>query len=194
VAIIVAFTALTSALNLISIPAPYNPYFSYRIGDIVLVSAFLIFGFKIGLTIGALNMFISMTVFSFGSPANLVGAPYYLVAILTMVLGVYIYEKFVKSKIGAQRALAKSATIATVLGIFTRTLIMLSMDYTIFGYLVSLVSGLSFADAQNMVLVSMPTIILYNITVALYVIPISYYLAKQIRKHKIMGIQNTLTE
>ena len=48
---------------------------------------------------------------------------------------------------------------------------------------VSLVSGLSISTAYGIVLASMPGIILYNITVPIYVIPTSYYIAKKAPKY-----------
>jgi hypothetical protein len=54
------------------------------------------------------------------------------------------------------------------------------LDFFVFGFLISFVSPLTVADAFALVQITMPLIILYNITVPLYVIPISYYFAKHI--------------
>jgi hypothetical protein len=67
---------------------------------------------------------------------------------------------------------------------------MLPIDYTIFGALVSVVSGLSMSDSYDLVRAAMPTIILYNITVPLYVIPTSYYIAKKLSKS--LKMENSL--
>jgi len=61
------------------------------------VVAFLIFGIKIGLAIAVANMLIKMVIFSI--PVIIVGAPYYIVAVLTMVCGVYFFEKLIRHKI-----------------------------------------------------------------------------------------------
>ena len=89
--LVIAFTALATALNLIRIPVPYLLNYSYQLGDIILVIAFLLFGVKIGLTVAVFNMFASMVIFP--NPVGIIGAPYYLFSILTMVLGVYIFGK-----------------------------------------------------------------------------------------------------
>jgi hypothetical protein len=115
---------------------------------------------------------------------GIIGAPYYYAAVISMVLGVCLYEKLIKPKIHNSRYLvAKSASVSTVVSILTRTLIMLPLDYYIYGYLVSLVSGLSLAEAYAFVLAWMPLMILYNITVPLFTIPASYYTAEKISKH-----------
>lgn len=179
---IIAFTALATALNFVRIPVPYMPTFSYQMGDIVLVIAFLLFGMKTRVTVAVLNMLISMAIFT--GPGSFVGAPYYLVAVLTMVFGIYLFEKIIKPKIQTKRHVAFASTsLSTAFGILTRTLIMLPLDYVVYGFLVSLVSGLSMSNAYGIVLASMPGIILYNITVPIYVIPTSYYIAKKTSKH-----------
>jgi hypothetical protein len=60
---------------------------------------------------------------------------------------------------------------------------MLPLDYYIYGYLVSIVSGWSLADAYALVLATLPLMVLYNITVPLFAIPTSYYTAEKISKH-----------
>ncbi len=90
IGLITTFTALATALNFARIPVPYMPTFNYQLGDIVLLVAFLIFGIKIGLAIVVVNMLIKMVIFAI--PAGIVGAPYYIVAVLTMVCGVYFLK------------------------------------------------------------------------------------------------------
>jgi uncharacterized membrane protein len=95
--LVIAFTALATALNLIRIPVPYLLNYSYQLGDIILVIAFLLFGVKIGLTVAIFNMFASMAIFP--NPVGIIGAPYYLFSVLTMVLGVYIFGRIIKPRI-----------------------------------------------------------------------------------------------
>ncbi len=187
IGIIIAFTALTTALNLIKIPVPYLLTFSYTLGDIALVIAFLLFGPKPGIAVAFLSTIITMIILP--GPAGLVGPPYYFVGIVTMLLGLYIAGKFIERRIELQVG-AKTVILLTALAILTRTLIMFPIDYTVFGALVSVVSGLSMSDAYTMVIASMPAIIIYNITVPLYVIPTSYYIAKKLSKS--LKIENSL--
>lgn len=179
---VIAFTALATTLNLIEIPVVYNPYFNYRLGDIVFIIAFLLFGLKIGFTVLTLNMLVYVAIRP--NIANLIGGPYYMVAVATMVFGIYLYERLIKPKTGSRQFfLAKSAAISTAICVASRTLIMLPLDYFGFGLLVSVGSGLSLAEAYAIVLFYMPSIILYNIIVPLYVIPTSYFTANKIKKH-----------
>ena len=93
----IAFTALTTALNLIKIPVLYLPNYSYQIGDIALVTAFMLFGSKSGVAVAFLSMVVSMTLFV--GPGGFVGPPYYFIAVLTMLLGVYISERLLTTKL-----------------------------------------------------------------------------------------------
>lgn len=182
IGLVIAFTALAAALNLIKIPVVYNPYFNYQLGDIIFVIAFLLFGLKIGFAVVALNMMVSIAIMP--SIIGVVGGPYYMVAVATMVLGVYLYEKTIKPRIRSRQFfLAKSAALSTAIGVVSRTLIMLPLDYFALGFLVSVVSGLSLAEAYSIVLFYMPSIVLYNIIVPLYVIPTSYFTANKVNKH-----------
>jgi len=187
IGLVIAFTALATALNLIKIPIPFLPTHSYQLGDIILVVAFLLLGIKIGLTIAVVNMFVSMAIFP--NIVGIIGAPYYLFSILTMVLGVYIFGRIIRPRIHNKPIFsAKSALLATVCAVLTRTLLMLPMDFLVFPYLVSLVSGLSISESFNIVLMAMPAIILYNVTVPMYVIPIGYLVAKKVSVHLKLSI------
>jgi riboflavin transporter FmnP len=185
IAIIAAFTALTTVLNFIKIPAPYLPTFSYQIGDIALVVAFFLFGPKIGVTTAFLNM-VTNIIFAAG-PVGFIGPPYYFISVMTMLFGLYISDKIIKGKRlkSKNQVFAKPVTLYTTLGILTRTLIMLPLDYTIYGILVSLVSGLNMSASYALVIATMPSIIFFNITVPLYVVPISYYIAKRVCKAQV---------
>jgi riboflavin transporter FmnP len=190
IGVIIAFTALTTVLDFIRIPVPYLPMFNYQMGDIALVVVFLIFGVTAGVAVAFFNMIISMIIFT--GPAGLVGAPYYFIAVTSMFLGILIASKIVKKPAINRIPLnLKPIILFTTLTILTRTIIMLPLDYTVFGWLVSIVSGLSISAAYAIVLAAMPGIILYNITVPLYVVPISCFIAKKVSKS--LKIQNTNT-
>lgn len=59
---------------------------------------------------------------------------------------------------------------------------MLAFDYSIFGFLVALVSGNSIDYCYGLVIAVMPAIVFYNITTALIMIPIGYYIADIVSK------------
>lgn len=173
---IIAFTALTAALNLIRIPAPYLLTHSYQLGDIAIIIAFLLFGIKIGVTTATLNMVISMTIAT--NPGGIIGGLYYFISILAMLSGIYIFERVFKRK-RLQHTIHKSAIISTLFGVVSRTLIMLPLDYFLFGYLVYLLNiNMSLSECYAIVLAVIPNMIIFNITTALFFIPISYYITK----------------
>lgn len=179
VGVTAAFTALATVLNLIPIPAPYLPGYTYQLGDIILVIAFFLFGVKIGLATIALKVGVSMIL----NPniIGVIGAPYAAVAVLTMILGSYLSLLIIKKRnLNKQISQAKSAGYATFTAVVTRTLIMLPLDMFVFGFLVAFVSGWSVADSFALVTANLPLIVVYNITVTLIVIPTSYYLSKRI--------------
>lgn len=178
---IIAFTALTVALNFVRIPAPYNPVLSYQLSDIVLIVTFLLFGLKVGITIAGLHMIIKMTIFiDLSGP---VGPPYYLIAFVSMFFGVYLFEKLVKLNKSDKKRSSKNVALSTSLGAFTRTLIMLPLDYIVYGFLVSVVSGLSIAESYKLVIIAMPSMIFYNITVPIIMIPTSYFIARKLSRY-----------
>jgi riboflavin transporter FmnP len=186
IGIIIAFTALTTALNFIKIPVPYMPTFSYTIGDITIVIVLLLLGLKLGITVAFLSTMITMIILP--GPAGLVGPPYYFIGVSTMLSGVYIATKLLGRRDNLQSG-AKVVILLTLLAVLTRTLIMLPLDYTVYGALVSIVSGLSMSNAYAIVIASMPGIVAYNITLHLYVIPTSYYITKKLSKS--LKIQNS---
>lgn len=176
---IIAFTAITAVLNYIRIPAPYLLTHSYQLGDISIVIAFLLFGHKSGITVAVLNMLI--TIMLNINPAGVFGATYYFISILAMLLGIYVFEKSVKHR-RLQDRTHKSAISYTISGLISRSLIMLPLDYGVFGFFVALVTGLSVDYCYGIVIAVMPAIVFYNITTALVMIPIGYYIADVVSK------------
>jgi len=182
VAVTIAFTALATALNYVKIPAPYLIGFSYQMGDIVLIVALLLFGAKIGVTVATLNML--MTIILYQNPAGPIGPPYYLISVLAMFLGIYLAEKVNKKKKTAdKKASADLVGLATASGVISRTLIMFPLDYFFYGFLVSVVSGLTIAESYALVMLALPSMIIYNITVPIIMVPISYLVATRLAKY-----------
>jgi riboflavin transporter FmnP len=188
---VIAFAALTVALNFIRIPVPYLPQYSYQLGDIAIVVALLLFGFRVGISVAVLSMIISILVNT--SPVGPIGPLYYFLSVFALLFGVFIFEKLIRPRLAQNLTATKRATFSTVCGVLSRTLIMLPLDYYIYGYLVSLVSGLSVSASYALVLATMPLIISYNVTVPLYVIPISYFIASKVSKHSKPVFQNSFT-
>src|SRR3972149_7556617 len=91
IAIIITFTALCIVLIPLRIPAVYWPGFTYYFWEIPIVAAFLLFGFKIALSISVLNTLARMVILRLANPfiIPLIGFP----PLLTMLFGVYLAQK-----------------------------------------------------------------------------------------------------
>lgn len=180
-ALIIAFAALTIILNTIRIPTIYWPGFYYRVYEIPIVVAFLLFGFKVGVSVSILNL-LGQIVF-FPVPGGIAAYPFGLIAILVMISGVYLANILTKKGISptgtreARRIIIYSTTLAIVL----RVLIMTLLDYNLlYHVLLPLALGRTFTESFIIALV--PSMVVFNATVPLYTIPISYFVAKKASK------------
>ena len=189
IGLIAIFTALTIALSQFRIPTPYPPGFTYKLFQIPIVVAFLFLGPRYGVTIAFLNM-IAIEAIS-GAETAFLGPLYALLITLTMLLGVYISSKYFTHKTGSSEGNfdAKPAALSTAIGVISRALLLLPVDYVFLSTVWSVASGMSITEANAYVITIMPGIILFNITVPLYVIPVSYYITKKLSKSFKIGKQ-----
>jgi riboflavin transporter FmnP len=93
----IVFAALTVALNPaisgIGIPAPYAPYLIYGLWEIPIVAAFLLISATSGVAISLVNATVLFALF----PGSLPAGPFYnLIAIFSMLLGLYLARRFTK--------------------------------------------------------------------------------------------------
>lgn len=183
IGLVIAFTVLATVLNYIKIPVPYLPGFFYQMGDIILIVSLLFLGLKAAITVASLNMLL--TIILFQNPAGPIGPPYYLISVLATFAGIYVAERVIRHNQEGKQDLAWSAGILTVSGILSRTLIMLPLDYFVYGFLVSIVSGLTIAESYAIVLFTLPSMIIYNITVPLIMIPLSYFMIIRLIKTRV---------
>ena len=117
-----------------------------------------------------------------GAETAFLGPLYALLITLTMLLGVYISSKYFTHKTGSSEGNfdAKPAALSTAIGVISRALLLLPVDYVFLSTVWSVASGMSITEANAYVITIMPGIILFNITVPLYVIPVSYYITKKL--------------
>jgi riboflavin transporter FmnP len=183
--LIIVFAALTVVLNPIRIPTVYWPGFFYRLWEIPIVVAFLLFGPRIGISVALLNVLAQIMLFPI--PAGIVAYPWGLVATLTMLLGVYIAQRLFRQGLLPEDPLVRARPILylTSLGIAFRTGIMPFVDYSVYHSLLPIVLGRSFTEAYIVALI--PPMIVFNITVALYTVPIGYIIARQLSKSLKLG-------
>lgn len=178
-ALIIIFVALTMALNVVGpkIPAPYEPFLYYQIWEIPIVISFLLLGLIAGLIISAINTVI-LTIY-FPGPLPL-GPLYNLVAVLSMMLGIYI--PFIIATHGFRtehmpsflRRHAKMITVsATTLGIIMRVAITSVTNY----FAIQQPFPVGFSFKPEAALAFLPLGALFNATVALYTVPIAIVVA-----------------
>lgn len=172
--IIAIFAAVSIVLSLspLKFSAPYAPFLKYQIWEIAIVTAFLLYGLKVGISISVINTLVLFVFF----PGDLPSGPIYnFIAVLSTLLGIYVIKKtlgnkFIKSKETILIALS------TVSGIFLRVVVMSIVNWIVlplespFGYKVpypELPAILSFTA-------------LFNITIVIYTIPLAYVIARAV--------------
>jgi riboflavin transporter FmnP len=185
-ALIAIFTALTIVLGqIIKIPFPALPFLYFQLWEIPILVAFLVIGPIAGIFISLFNAVVLFAIFPGELPA---GPLYNLIAILSMMAGVYIVELIVKQlakrKQTSQNALEykpKWISASTAMGIVIRVIAMAIMWYFLipapypFGY------G-SFGITIPMTIAMIPLGALFNAIVALYTIPTAYLIANVIKR------------
>ena len=173
-ATIAVFAALTVVLNLspVKIPAPYAPFLIYQLWEIPIVAAFLLYGLRVGVAISIINTLVLLGVF----PGELPTGPFYnLVAVLSMLLGIYTIQKFVGERFSRRREVIL-VTSFTVLGIIIRVGVMTIMNWTLLRY----PPPIGFSIPVEGLTAMLPVIGFFNATLALYTIPVGYFLARAV--------------
>jgi riboflavin transporter FmnP len=188
VGVVISFTALATLLNYIKIPVPYLAGFFYQLGDVVLIVTLLLFGAKPAITIASLNMVLTIVLYQ--NPAGPIGPPYYLISVLATFFGIYLALRIKGHRRATRRHLLELASISTISGVLSRTLIMLPLDYYLYGFLVSVVSGLSIAESYSIVMIALPSMIIYNITVPIIMVPIGFLIANRMCKFNPLMIKD----
>ncbi len=180
-ALIISFAAIAIALNAIKIPAIFWSGNFFQLCEIPIVVAFLLFGVKVGVFVGALNLLGQLTFFLI-SPVYLAAYPSGFIAILLMLLGTYIACRYIapKTTIG-KGSVQKSITYLTGFSIIPRVAIMPIIDSQIFfRLLLPILSGDTFPETYISGLI--PVFIIFNIIVPLYTIPVAYIVASRVKK------------
>jgi riboflavin transporter FmnP len=185
----IVFGALTIALNPafthIAFFAPFAQGLVYQIWEIPIVAAFLIVTPSAGLAISLLN---TAALFAFFPGALPTGPFYNLAATLSMQAGIFvaywISKRITQSKMQdpMQQFKPKWIAFSTATGITFRVVFMsillyfaLPQPYPI-GYQ-------SFGFTQALTIAYLPFAAFFNATLALYTIPIGYFVARTIKKN-----------
>lgn len=175
----IVFAALTVALNPaisgIGFPAPYAPYLIYGLWEIPIVAAFLLISPASAIIISLVNASVLFALF----PGSLPAGPFYnLVAIFSMLLGLYLARTFIKQKsTQQQKAVFKIVAASTILAIILRVALMTLVNYIT----LQQPYPIGFELNEIAVLATLPLTALFNGTTALYTIPFGEFIAKIIK-------------
>jgi riboflavin transporter FmnP len=174
----IVFAALTVALNPavsgIGVPAPYAPFLIYGLWEIPIVAAFLLISPASGILISLLNAAVLFAFF----PGPLPTGPFYnLIAMFSMLLGVYIARRFIAQESAKGKKVLKIAAASTILGIVLRVAVMTVVNYVTLHQ----PYPIGFELEEMAVLAFLPAGALFNGTVALYTIPIGEFIANVIK-------------
>jgi riboflavin transporter FmnP len=176
IAVIIVFAALTIVLNLspLKIPAPYAPYLIYQIWEIPIVAAFLLYGTTVGVLITLLNTLALLALF----PGALPSGPFYnCAAVLSMLLGVGMVKILAERQ--SWKNIAFVGILFTASGAILRTAFMALVNYEFLRYPPPIGYGLP----EVAIIGSIPFIVVFNASLALYTIPLGYSLARVLRPY-----------
>jgi disulfide bond formation protein DsbB len=120
-------------------------------------------------------------------PGALITGPFYnLLAILSMLLGIYTAYKLFnlkdKSNKTTKITLKKQTiqvTAATILGVVFRAGLMTAVNYVVLRY----EPPIGYAMPEAAIVAAIPLIALFNSTLALYTIPIGHIVANAVKKN-----------
>ncbi len=174
----IVFAALTVALNPgvsgIGVPAPYAPFLIYGLWEIPIVAAFLLISPASGIMISLLNAAVLFAFF----PGPLPTGPFYnLIAIFSMLLGLYIARRTINRGSNQQQKVLKIATASTILGIILRAAVMTLVNYITLRQPYPF--GFEFKELE--ILAFLPLGALFNGTTVLYTIPMGEFIANVVK-------------
>lgn len=176
----IVFAALTVALNpgvvpATGVPAPYAPFLIYGLWEIPIVAAFILISPTSGIIISILNAAVLFAFF----PGPLPTGPFYnLIALFSMLLGLYIAQRFINHDGTNQQKVLKFAAASTILGIILRVAVMTVVNYIT----LQQPYPIGFDLEEMAVLVTyLPATALFNGTVALYSVPMGEFIANVVK-------------
>ena len=184
-ALTIVFAALAIALNptftYIGFYAPFAQGLIYQIWEIPIVVAFLIISPAAGIVISLVNTAVLFAIYPGALPT---GPIYNLAATLSMQIGIFSTHIIAKrvsrrkpekedSELGA-----KWAAVSTAMGILTRVAFMSGILY----FALPQPSPIGFSFPLTATIAYLPFAAFFNATLALYTIPIGYFIANRIQK------------
>jgi riboflavin transporter FmnP len=186
IAMTIAFAAITIVLNPaisgVGVPFPPIPFLIYNIWEIAIIAAFLLMGFKSGISIAILNSVFLFAVYP--GPSKSIFAIGNAIAASSMMVGIYIANRFTRKNSQEEKSFGvRTITLSTILAMLLRVVVMAPIMFVIlhYGILVPKIP-----DSYTIAIV-LPIQAVFNITIALYTIPVGFFVAKVVSRNLKVG-------
>ena len=183
IALAITFAAVAIALNAVRIPTVFYPNNFFQLTQIPIVIAFLLFGLRIGVFVGVLNLLGALALFPLGT-AGLIVYPMDFVSLLLMFAGIWLASMFItQSDVSGRFQVLKKPVVGLTIGaIVVRGGIMPLIDYVVINHiLLPLILG--FQRPEEAIIALVPVFVLYNVIVPLYTIPVAYLVATRVARY-----------
>jgi riboflavin transporter FmnP len=183
-ALIIAFAALAIVLNPVILGIGV-PFFSqiYNVWEIVVMAAFLLMGFKGGISVALLNAAFLFSVYP--GPSRALFPLVNTIAVSSMMVGIYFANQLTRKNSQDQPpSKARKITLYTAFAITFRLIAMLPITYTLLHYHI----GVTPPSESAIFMIALPLQTFYHVTITLYTVPISYFIAKIVSKNLKIGI------
>ena len=182
VALVITFAAVAIALNAIRIPTIFRPGGFFQFNQIPIVVAFLLFGGRIGMLVGILNLAGGFALFPLG-PTGLLVYPMDFLSLLIMFVGMHLASKLnIHANNSSKIPLFRKHAVGLISGAtLARSGLMPFVDYAVASTLIPLIIGIKLPQAY--ILGLFPAYVLYNVIVSLYVVFIAYIIAAKVGEH-----------
>jgi riboflavin transporter FmnP len=188
IAITIAFAALTIVLNPafsgIALPAPFLPYVSYYIWEIPIIAVLFLVGLKPAILIALLNAAVMLAVFPGHPFIHPIGS---LISGSSTLLGAYLGYKLTTRGISQEKKPPGSRLVvySTAFGIISRVAVMTFVNYELLHFASSSFLGIELTEP--VIIATLPLVVLFNVTIVLYTIPLGYFMAKTVSKNVKIG-------
>jgi riboflavin transporter FmnP len=184
-ALIIAFAALAIVLNPaisgVGVPFLFTGLI-YDIWEIAIMTAFLLMGFKSGISVAFLNAAFLLSVYP--GPSRLLFPLVNTLAVSGMMVGVYFASKLTRKNSQDQSpSETRKITLSTALAVIFRLIVMLPIVYVLLHFHI----GATPPSESAIFMIAFPLQTFFNVTITLYTIPVSYFIAKTVSKNLKIG-------
>ncbi len=187
IALIITFAGITIILNpaVSGIVIPYPPlptYLAFNVWEIPIIVVFLLFGFKVGLSVAGINALFALSIWP--GPSNPFLAVGTLITATTMMVGIYLMFKTIGHRIPAQtlRNRTRLIILATFCASIFRIVFQASWSYFL------LKSPVFNAPDSFVFMVWLPWQAVFNMLQPLITIPIAFVIARGVIKN--LGLES----